>query len=325
MAGFQGSTGAGGEKRLHPFFVNGRINKGVITMILTFDTLDEIYALFPGGKFDFSRWEQYADRWFGGDSHLFRDDMEEAIGSGNYSYERDYLPVIQGVYQNIKLLQVRRFFSNVTERLDEKVKDNFGEKLDVDIVLYLGLCNGAGWAVSLNGREKVLLGIEKILELGWTGLMDLQGLVYHELGHLYHIQHGFFHQAPQEGPRRFVWQLFAEGIAMCFEQVLVGDWEFYQQDKGGWRAWCRKNHTEILQNFDRDLPVMSRGNQRYFGDWVSYKGHGDTGYFLGAKWVQSLLLHHSFQEVIQLPLESVCKFYKDYVEEVLGVESNLQF
>ena len=229
MAGFQGSTGAGGEKRLHPFFVNGRINKGVITMILAFDTLDEIYALFPGGKFDFSRWEQYADRWFGGESHLFRDDMEEAIGSGNYSYERDYLPVIQGVYQNIKLLQVRRFFSNVTERLDEKVKDNFGEKLDVDIVLYLGLCNGAGWAVSLNGREKVLLGIEKILELGWTGLMDLQGLVYHELGHLYHIQHGFFHQAPQEGPRRFVWQLFAEGIAMCFEQVLVGDWEFYQQ------------------------------------------------------------------------------------------------
>ena len=70
---------------------------------------------------------------------------------------------------------------------------------------------------------------------------------------------------------------------------------------------------------------MSRGNQRYFGDWVSYKGHGDTGYFLGAKWVQSLLLHHSFQEVIQLPLESVCKFYKDYVEEVLGVECNLQF
>lgn len=292
-------------------------------MIRTIDTLDEIQTLFPDGEFDFFLWERYAERWFGEHSPIFQEDMEEAIGSGDYSYETDYLPVIQAVYGDARLEQVRRLFSQVTEGLDEKVKDSFGKALDVDIVLYLGLCNGAGWVTALGGHEKVLLGIEKILELNWTSLMDVQGLVYHELGHLYHSQHGIFHQEPQEGPQRFVWQLFTEGVAMCFEQMLVGNWEFYQDDKEGWRAWCEENYTAILRDFDKDLPTMSRENQRYFGDWVNYQDHGDTGYFLGAKWVQNLLGHHSFQEVIQFPLDSVCEFYKDHVKDVLGVESNL--
>ena len=53
---------------------------------------------------------------------------------------------------------------------------------------------------------------------------------------------------------------------MCFEQTLVGNREFYQQDKEGWRAWCEENDTTILRDFDKDLPAMSRENQRYFGD-----------------------------------------------------------
>ena len=292
-------------------------------MIRTIDTLDEIQTLFPAGAFDISLWEQYAERWFGEHSYIFQEDMEGAIGSGEYSYETDYLPVIQAVYGDARLGQVRRLVSQVTEGLDEKIKDKFGNVLDVDIILYLGLCNGAGWVTYLGGREKVLLGIEKILELNWTSLTDVQGLVYHELGHLYHSQHGIFHQAPQESPKGFVWQLFTEGVAMCFEQMLVGDWEFYHQEKEGWRAWCEENYTAIFRDFDKDLPTMSRENQRYFGDWVNYQGHGDTGYFLGAKWVQSLLRQHSFQEVIQFPLDSVCEFYKDHVKEVLGMERNL--
>lgn len=292
-------------------------------MIRTIDTLDEIQTLFPAGAFDISLWEQYAERWFGEHSYIFQEDMEGAIGSGEYSYETDYLPVIQAVYGDARLGQVRRLVSQVTEGLDEKIKDKFGNVLDVDIILYLGLCNGAGWVTYLGGREKVLLGIEKILELNWTSLTDVQGLVYHELGHLYHSQHGIFHQASQEGPKGFVWQLFTEGVAMCFEQMLVGDWEFYHQEKEGWRVWCEENVTAIFRDFDKDLPTMSRENQRYFGDWVNYQGHGDTGYFLGAKWVQSLLRQHSFQEVIQFPLDSVCEFYKDHVKEVLGMERNL--
>ena len=37
--------------------------------------------------------------------------------------------------------------------------------IDVEIVLYLGLCNGAGWVVTIDNKTYCLLGIEKILEL----------------------------------------------------------------------------------------------------------------------------------------------------------------
>ena len=73
----------------------------------------------------------------------------------------------------------------------------------------------------------------------------MQGLIYHELGHIYHSQHGCFCPSVGEGPQQFVWQLFAEGIAMCFEQKLVGDEQFYQQDKNGWREWCDNHFAQI--------------------------------------------------------------------------------
>lgn len=38
--------------------------------------------------------------------------------------------------------------------------------------------------------------------------------------------------------RNFVWQLFTEGIAMYFEQALVGNFNYYHQDKNGCLEWC---------------------------------------------------------------------------------------
>lgn len=290
-------------------------------MIQVTDTLDEIQNLFPGGTFDFSAWEQYASRCFGNDSHIFRDDMEDVLATGKYFYERDYLPVIQGVYGDPRLEKVRSTFHQVTEGLNERVKAQFGEELEVNIVLYLGLCNGAGWATTLGGRDQVLLGIEKILELDWTSLSDLQGLIYHELGHLYHSQHGRVPQVAQEGPEHFLWQLFSEGIAMGFEQMLVGDWDYFQQDKNGWQAWCQEHYLEILNDFDKDLPGMTPSNQRYFGDWVNYSGHGDVGYYLGSRWIQSLLKHWSFDEIICISQESFVAHYREYIRTSLGRES----
>lgn len=91
-------------------------------------------------------------------------------------------------------------FLAVVKGLSERLAQKFGNDLDVDLFLYVGLCNGAGWVTTLNGRDVVLLGIEKILELGWVSLGDMQGLIYHELGHIYHSQHGCF--CPSVGKAR---------------------------------------------------------------------------------------------------------------------------
>ncbi len=61
-----------------------------------------------------------------------------------------------------------REFSNITENLEDKIMEVFHKTVEADIVLYLGLFNGAGWAVKVLDRHVVLLGIEKIKErFGW--------------------------------------------------------------------------------------------------------------------------------------------------------------
>ena len=47
---------------------------------------------------------------------------------------------------------------------------------------------------NINGRDVILLGVEKILELNWFDEVSMCGLIYHELGHVYHTQYGDFEQ-----------------------------------------------------------------------------------------------------------------------------------
>ena len=41
---------------------------------------------------------------------------------------------------------------------------------------------------------------------------------------------------------------------------------------------------------------MTPENQRYFGDWVSFDGYGDVGYYLGTDLVRYLLKEESFEK-----------------------------
>ena len=133
----------------------------------------------------------------------------------------------------------------------------------------------------------------------------MYGLVYHELGHIYHKQHGMLHQCSVNSGRNFVWQLFTEGIAMYFEQALVDDLDYYHQNKNGWLEWCNNRYDQILEDFCSDLPTMTKSNQRYFGDWVSYHGKGDVGYYLGTRFVQRLCDKYDLKQLISLTIDDV--------------------
>lgn len=284
-------------------------------MLRVIDTTAQVDGLFPGGQFDRVRWVDYVNSVYPGSAAMFWEDVDACLSEGVFTFEKDFLSVIQNVYQNPKLDTLRASFSAVTDGLEERILRQFGQGLDADLTLYLGLCQGAGWVVKLAGRDVVLLGIEKILELNWQSREAMTGLVYHELGHVYHRRHGALDQGAENGPEGFVWQLFTEGAAMCFEQDLVGDSRWFHQDSGGWLAWCEAHFSEILADFDRDLPAMTRQNQRYFGDWCDYQGWGDAGYYLGARFVRRLLERFSFQELIALPPERVCPLYREFVRQ----------
>ena len=286
-------------------------------MIKIVDTYPQISSLFENGMFCQTKWEAYINSVYADCAHVFKDDLKECLESGCYVYEKDVLPVLNAVCTHPELERLHTSFCNVTEGLNDKVIECFGRELDIDIVLYVGLCNGAGWVTNINGRDVILFGVEKILELNWCDENAMRGLVYHELGHLYHKQYGRFHQQSDSSSRNFDWQLFTEGIAMFFEQALVKDYNYYHQDSNGWLTWCVSHFQQILADFYNDLPTMTRSNQRYFGDWVSYNEKGDVGYYLGTKFVQQLSRKYDFDRLINLDIDSVYREYVFFVESSL--------
>ena len=61
---------------------------------------------------------------------------------------------------------------------------------------------------------------------------------------------------------------------------------------------------------------MTLATQRWFGDWVEYDGHGDTGYFLGARFVQKIMEEHSFDELIIFDIDEVRAQFEDFLKEL---------
>lgn len=283
-------------------------------MIKIIDTYSRINSLFDNGIFSMEKWEVYANSLYKNFAAHLKNDMEGCLDGKEYTYEKSVLPILNAVHGHPFLDVLYTSFLNVTKQINERVTACFGSELDLDIVLYMGLCNGAGWVTNIGGRDTILLGVEKILELGWQDMDSMCGLIYHELGHAYHKQYGVFHQSDGDTKKNFVWQLFTEGIAMCFEQVLVGDSEYYHQNRDGWRDWCEEQFEQIVTDFHADLSTMTRQNQRYFGDWVSYHGRGDVGYYLGTKFVHYLCDKYQFEQMINRKIADVYEEYLKFVE-----------
>ncbi len=283
-------------------------------MIKIIDTYAEINTLFENETFNLIKWESYINSIYENSADIFKKDLVEYLSSGEFIYEKDILPIINSANRHPALDILHNSFCRVTDELNEKIIDCFDRELDVDIVLYIGLCNAAGWVTTINGKNVILLGVEKILELNWQDENSMYGLIYHELGHVYHKKYGVFHQYSDDNKKNFVWQLFVEGIAMYFEQVLVNDLNYYHQNKNGWKEWCDNHFQQILTDFDADLSTMTRINQRYFGDWVNYCGQGDVGYYLGTKLVHYLCNKYCFDQLINMKINDVYKVYLEFTE-----------
>lgn len=281
-------------------------------MIRITDTTAGIGRVYGPEGFRLDRWKEYMARYVPGAAEGCLEDMEESIRAG-YSWERSFLPVLNAIRNKPERLeQAILSFQRVTDRLEERVCSGFGRSPDAEIVLYLGLCSGAGWVTEFGGRTVILLGIEKIIELGWCGTDDMNALILHELGHVFHRQFGVFPAEPDRSGDRFLLQLFSEGIAMVFEQDLLGDEEYFTQGDDGWKNWCRSNLNRIAQEFDRDLSAMTRKDQRYFGDWVRFEGRPDVGYYLGARFVRFLMRRYSLEGLITFGMPEIRAGWKEY-------------
>ena len=283
-------------------------------MLKIINAVEDIENLFMNGIFKLEYWNTYMDSLLPNHKNLFLDDMSQTVATGRFTFENDYLPVLNAVLlKEEKRNKAIKSFSLVTENLNEKIYKTFEKSINATIMLYVGLCNGAGWVVNIDSEQYVLLGIEKIIELDWCDTKAMYGLIYHELGHIYQMQHGVLTRE-YKGSDSFLWQLFTEGIAMYFEQRLMADDNFFHQNVNGWMNWCDANIYRIKVDFNNDLANMSRSNQRYFGDWVNYYGKPDVGYYLGARFVQWLNKRYTFDEMIHFDISIIKVEWNSYLE-----------
>lgn len=204
------------------------------------NTYNDIISFFSGETFSLDLWKIYASLISSELVTKCTDDAKE------YDFQKSVYPVITDALGNReKLVTIDRSFKAVTDNLCKSVSALFNGDPNVDIVLYLGLCNGAGWATTLDGRDAVLLGIEKIAELNWCDIPSMQTLIYHEMGHIWHKTYGNLYFPVDSNGEKSLLQLYQEGVAMVCEQTLCGDENFYHQNINGWLDWCCENENSL--------------------------------------------------------------------------------
>ena len=273
------------------------------------NTCDKIKSVFADG-FSLELWRKYAEEISKELPSKCEKDAKE------YDFNKSVLPVLEAALNEEKLDFVSRNFQNVIDTLNDNLSKLFDTEPDINIILYLGLCNGAGWATTLDGKNTVLLGIEKIIELNWGDETNMRALILHEIGHLWHKLNGNLHLPEFTKRRKGIAQLYCEGVAMVCEHILCGDDEFYHQDKDGWFSWCYKNENEIKREYLRRLDEKE-SIQDFFGDWCSYNGHSDVGYFLGCRFVRYLMKSYSLKEIANMKYRALNKAFTEFANTVI--------
>ena len=273
------------------------------------NTCDKIKSLFMNG-FDITVWRKYAGEISKELPSKCENDAKE------YDFKKDVLPVLKFALNADKIDFVSKNFQIVVDTLNANLSKLFDTEPDINIVLYLGFCNGAGWATTLDGKSTVLLGIEKIIELDWGDETNMRALILHEIGHLWHKLNGKLYIPDFTKRRKAIQQLYCEGVAMVCEHILCGDNEFWHQDKDGWLDWCRENETEIKKEYLRRLDAKE-SVQDFFGDWCSYNGYSDVGYYLGCCFVEYLMKSHSLKEIANMSYNKLNKSFAEYATTVI--------
>lgn len=265
-------------------------------MIRIVDTYQEIEGLLQRGKFDREAHRAYA----AGISQALPELLWEDIR--DYDFEKEVLPVLNGLFSRRREAEkAHASFLKTAGSIQKNCAVLSCGNIESTVVFYLGLCNGAGWATELDGRPAVLLGLEKIVELGWTGERDMAGLIYHELGHQWHFQNRTVQTEERTPAEKALWQLYTEGMAMYFEQMMYGS-RFYHQDRDGWLCWCDENRGSLAAEYLRRVE-QGESVQDFFGDWCSFEGRSDVGYYLGAEAVRLARREKTLPELWNLSME----------------------
>lgn len=196
-----------------------------------------------------------------------------------------------------ELKLAHRALLNALPKVERKIREYFEVK-DYNIVIYVGLENGAGWVTEFMRKPSILFGLEAIAELNWYD--KLEGLIAHEFGHLVHWLLRGENIEKLEDEQMF-W-LYTEGFAQRVEDLIIGrPWHFEEE---GWFEWCEENEALLKQEFLRRIKEKEPLNP-FFGSWYVLFGKQFLGYYLGYKFIRWLEREYSLEEIAKLEKEKI--------------------
>ncbi|QIB26721.1 hypothetical protein [Caloranaerobacter azorensis] len=212
-----------------------------------------------------------------------------------------------------KMIQAYNNILQIIDGINKKVFDIFNLDLELNIVLYHGLCNSAGWVDRYNGKRAILYGIDKIAELKWHTVEKLEPLIAHELCHVIHFELRGEDDLPKEVEKSKynigIWRIYEEGFAQFYQNKLLGK----DVDSRGkeWIERCNDKKNDLKRLYEQAL--REDGAKRFFGDWFEVLGINDAGYFLGAELIKRLEQKYSINKLAQLSFDMIEKEVLDYL------------
>ncbi|WP_069650112.1 hypothetical protein [Caloranaerobacter ferrireducens] len=215
-----------------------------------------------------------------------------------------------------KMMQAYNNILQIINGINKKVFDIFNLDLELNIVLYCGLCNSAGWVDRYNGKRAVFYGIDKIAELEWHTIEKLDPLIAHELCHVIHFELRGEDDLPKEVEKNKynigIWRIYEEGFAQFYQNKLLGK----DVDSRGkeWLKKCNDKKNDLKKLYEQALKE-EEGTKRFFGDWFKILGVSDAGYFLGAELIKKLDQKYSIKDLAQLNFSIIEKEVLDYLHD----------
>lgn len=177
----------------------------------------------------------------------------------------------------------------VLKNIEERVKRVFSIEVDINIVLYYSLGHSAGWVDEYEGKRAIIFGIDKIAELRWHTMEQLDSLVCHELSHVihYYIRKEVIPKWAEESKyNNGIWNIYEEGFAQFFQSKL----SYAKVDSRGedWISACNEKEHRLKQLYLEALKDDNNGTNEFFGDWFEVLGISDAGYYLGSELIKHL-------------------------------------
>lgn len=205
-----------------------------------------------------------------------------------------------------KMLEAYNNLLFTLDLINEKAQNIFNIGFDINIVLYSGLGNSAGWIDTYDNKTAILYGIDKIAELGWQDLNSIKSLIAHEICHVVHFCIRKEENLIDNYENTYdygIWRIYTEGFAQFYQFKLIDS--IFDSRGESWINICDSNINKLKKLYLNSLNDSKIGVKYFFGDWHEVEGISDVGYYLGQKFIEQLTKKYSLYSIATLDFKTI--------------------